>query len=103
MTGRQPHDWFADFASFLAIIGAFAQVLPAIATLMAIAWYAILIFESRTVQRMRKARSMVESAAEKAKGTLEAATSEAHLIVLDATNEARQVLEGVKPPADPKI
>lgn len=98
MTGRQPHDWFADFASFLAIAGAFAQILPAIATLLAITWYAILIYESRTVQRMRRAKEVVEVAAEKAQDKVAVAAHEAHLVVLDAASEARQVLEGMKPP-----
>lgn len=75
-------------------------VLPAIATLMAIAWYAILIYESRTVQRMRKAKEVVEVAAEKAQDRVAVAAHEARVTVLDAANEARQVLDGT---SDPKI
>ena len=46
-----PHFYIVgEVASLLAIIAAFAQILPAIATLMAICWYAVLIYESRTGQ-----------------------------------------------------
>jgi hypothetical protein len=49
------HYLMGEVASALSIVGYFAQILPAIATLMAICWYAILIIESHTVQRIFKA------------------------------------------------
>lgn len=50
-----------DTAAAAAIVGAFAQLLPPIAALFACAWYAVQIYESKTVQdwlarrRVRKA------------------------------------------------
>jgi uncharacterized membrane protein YbaN (DUF454 family) len=40
----------ADTVSAAAIVGVFVQVLPPIAALMAILWYAVQIYESHTVQ-----------------------------------------------------
>jgi hypothetical protein len=55
------HYLMGEIASVLSILGYFAQILPAIATLMAICWYAILIVESHTIQRVLKARRLVLS------------------------------------------
>jgi len=42
---------FADTISAVAIVGAFAKVLPPIAALVATIWYAVQIWESHTVQK----------------------------------------------------
>jgi hypothetical protein len=42
------HYIVGEVASALAIVGAFFAYLPALATLLAILWYVILIIESRT-------------------------------------------------------
>jgi hypothetical protein len=100
---RLPHDWMADIASLLAIVGAFAQLLPAVATLMAIAWYAILIFESRTVQRVVLARKVVEDAAAEARAKVETAADLAHATVEEAAQKAKEVLAGETPPPPPPV
>lgn len=41
-----------EVASLAAIMGAFAQALPSIATLMAIIWYGVVLYESRTGRRL---------------------------------------------------
>ena len=40
-----------DLISFTALLGALVQFLPAVASILTIAWTAIRIFETRTVQR----------------------------------------------------
>lgn len=42
----------ADIISVGAIIGSFAHLLPPLAALIAIIWYAIQVYESRTVQKL---------------------------------------------------
>lgn len=40
----------AEIASAMAVVGHFLGLLPAFATIFAIAWYALNIWESKTVQ-----------------------------------------------------
>ena len=59
-----------EIASLGAVLGALAQALPAIATIMAIAWYAVMLFESHTIQglwarRLRRTEVKVEKLADK--------------------------------------
>lgn len=45
---RQGHDWLGDAASASAIVGSFLNLLPKLAAVVALLWYCILIWESRT-------------------------------------------------------
>lgn len=56
MTGRTLTSSVPDFISAGAILGAFAHVLPPIAAFIAIVWYLLEIYESKTVEAWRKAR-----------------------------------------------
>ncbi len=71
-----PHYLVGELTSIAAIIGAFLSYLPAIATLLAIVWYLILIFESRTFARL--ARHKIKEAELDARATLEMAATKAH-------------------------
>jgi len=46
-----------DVISFLALVGWFAEALPAVATLLTVFWTAIRILETETVQRWLKQKS----------------------------------------------
>ena len=48
--------WTGNLASLAAIIGAFAGWVPVLAALIALVWYTVQIFESRTFQRWRRTR-----------------------------------------------
>lgn len=50
----------ADILSAGAIVGVFAQLLPPIAALAAILWYAVQIYESHTVQTFLHKRRVVK-------------------------------------------
>lgn len=52
----RPAAYSIDFISALAIAGTFAQLLPPLAALAGIIWYAIQIFESKTIQQWVKTR-----------------------------------------------
>ena len=49
-------DFEAEVASAFAVLGHFAGLLPAVATIFALMWYAINIWESPTVQAWRARR-----------------------------------------------
>ena len=56
--GDRPHqDWFGDIASVAVLVGAFANFLSPIAatvgSMMSIAWFSILIWESKTGRNWR--------------------------------------------------
>lgn len=53
-----------DTISALAIVGSLLGYLPALAAVAAIAWYAIQIYESRTVQHWLANRRMMHAAKE---------------------------------------
>ena len=46
------HYLAGEVASFFAVVGGLTQSLPSIALLMAIVWYAIVIYESQTFRRL---------------------------------------------------
>ena len=70
---------WGEVASLLLIAGAFMQILPGVATCLAIVWYVILIYESRTMQRARAARHKVREAAHEAANKVrETAVETAH-------------------------
>lgn len=74
--------------SLAAILGTIAGLLPAIATILAIGWYAIAIYESKTMKRWREQRRTVKLAGLKAKQkTLEARIAASALV------EATKVIE----------
>lgn len=55
-----PFHIVGEAVSLASIVGAVAQVLPSIATLLAIIWYGVLIFESRTMRRIREAERQID-------------------------------------------
>lgn len=59
--------WVGNALSIGAIIGSFAGWAPAIAAVVALIWYLIQIFESKTVQRWMSERRMRKLARLKAR------------------------------------
>ena len=60
MDNIHPDRLAGDVVSFFALIGVFIGFLPAIASLGALAWYGIQIWESKTVQGWRKKKHVSE-------------------------------------------
>ena len=52
---------WGEVASVSLIVGAFMQILPGVATCLAVVWYCILIYESRTFQRAKDIRKAAKT------------------------------------------
>ena len=81
-----------ELASAAAIVAAFFSYLPAIATLMAIVWYAILIIESRTGAAWL-ARMRIRHEATIAKSVV---STEAHIAKAEIKEQALIATETIK-------
>lgn len=58
---------FGHAVSLAALLGSIAGLLPAVASVLAIGWYLIAIYESKTMKSWREARRTVKLAALKGK------------------------------------
>ena len=73
------HYLVGEIASALAIVGVMMDYLPKLVTLMALVWYAILIFESQTFRKIASRRVKAEAVA-------------ARVIVLEDAQVAKELL-----------
>jgi hypothetical protein len=96
----RPITWAADVVSAGAIVGSIIGYLPYIAALVGMIWYAIQIWESRTVQHWWRNRQMVRKAKRiarlKAKEKVIVAQLEAMESVRQAQVDARDKVETAK-------
>lgn len=91
--GPAPY-FFGEVASLAVIAGAFTQILPTIATCLAIVWYVLMLIEARIERQERRARSRIDKAAEDA---LERTVKATETVVEKATEDAAQkVLDTVQ-------
>jgi hypothetical protein len=93
--GSHPVGYTLDAAGLLAILGALLGWISPIAALIAILWYSIQIWESRTVQtwvQKRHERRLVRLAAKLAALQLRTAASAASMELKGAAQAAAQTL-----------
>jgi hypothetical protein len=106
----------ADTVSAFAILGAFMGYLPAIAALGAVIWYAIQVYESKTVQGFLRERRMAAFEAKRFKHAqaiarmqarqaadlaIAKAAAVADTVNSDAATAAALTLQAATPPVEP--
>ena len=81
---------FGDGVSAAAIVGAFAGFLPVVATIGAIVWYSIMIYDWVRARRAKNTLAIAEAQAEE---TLTHAQVAAELVLSNAREQARELLK----------